>query len=119
MLSGIGGSWTPHAAARVPGHQRGRRAGCDAIGSVLPAGRVWAQAKAATETAAAAATSSPESLVKVLYDTLSPKQRESICFPWDHTDPERGLLRTRVSNNWHITDYSSTTATSTPRTSRP
>jgi hypothetical protein len=79
--------------------------GASAIGSVLPAGRVWAQAKAATETAAAAASSSPESLVTVLYEMLSPKQRESICFPWDHTDTERGLLRTRVSANWDITDY--------------
>ena len=43
--------------------------GASAIGSVLPAGRVWAQAKAASETAAAA-TSSPESLVKVLFETL-------------------------------------------------
>ena len=48
-----------------------------AIGSVLPAGRVWAQAKATAAAAAAAAASSPESLVKVLYDTLSPKQREN------------------------------------------
>ena len=53
----------------------------------------------------AAAASTPESLVKVLYETLSPKQREAICFAWDHQDPERGLLRTRVANNWHITDH--------------
>jgi hypothetical protein len=77
--------------------------GASAIGSVLPAGRVWAQAKAPD--AAAAAVSSPESLVKVLFDTLSAVQRKAICFPWDHTDPERGLLRTRISANWDITDY--------------
>ncbi len=77
--------------------------GASAIGSMLPAGRVWAQAKAAAEPAAT--TSSPESLVKVLYDTLSPKQREAICFAWDYTEKERGLLRTRVANNWDITDY--------------
>ena len=80
--------------------------GATAIGSVLPAGRVWAQVKA-TEVAAgaaAAAKSSPETLVKVLFDTLSPKQRESICFDWDHQDEKRGLLRTRVANNWNITD---------------
>ena len=76
--------------------------GASAIGSMLPAGRVWAQAKAESK---AAATSSPESLVKVLYDMLSPKQRESICFPWDHQDKERGLLRTHISANWDITDY--------------
>src|SRR5687767_13694494 len=57
--------------------------GAGALGGVLPAGRVWAQAKSADATAAAAG-SSPESLVKVLFDALSPKQREAICFPWDH-----------------------------------
>jgi hypothetical protein len=76
--------------------------GAGAIGGILPAGRIWAQTKAAAEPAA---TSSPESLVKVLYDALSPKQREAICFPWNYEDPERGLLRTRVSANWDITDY--------------
>ena len=43
--------------------------------------------------------------MKVLFDTLSPKQRESICFDWDHKDEERGLLRTRVANNWDITEH--------------
>jgi len=77
--------------------------GAGALGGVLPAGRVWAKAK---DTAAAAtATSSPESLVAVLYEMLSPKQRESICFDWDFTEKDRGLLRTRVANNWDITDY--------------
>jgi hypothetical protein len=65
---------------------------------------VWAQVTSA-DAAAVANDSTPESLVKVLSDALSPKQRESICFPWDHVDPERGLLRTRVANNWDITDY--------------
>jgi hypothetical protein len=81
--------------------------GAAAIGGILPAGRVWAQAKSATEVASAAnasAASSPESLVKVLYDTLSPGQREAMCFAWDFQDPKRGLLRTRVANNWDITD---------------
>lgn len=44
-----------------------------------------------------------ESLVKKLYDSLSAKQKEEICFPWDYSD-DRGLLRTHVSNNWNITD---------------
>jgi hypothetical protein len=78
--------------------------GASAIGSVLPAGRLWAQVKETTA-AVASSTSGPESLVKVLYDTLSPNQREAICFAWDHKDEERGLLRTRVSANWDITDY--------------
>ena len=50
------------------------------------------------------AATQPESMVKQLFDMLSPKQRETICFPWDYQDPKRGLLRTRVSNNWDITD---------------
>lgn len=47
----------------------------------------------------------PESLVKKLYDSLTPVQRDEICFEWDHKD-DRGLLRTHVSNNWNITDPS-------------
>jgi len=46
----------------------------------------------------------PEELVKQLYDSLSPEQRKQICFDWDHVDPKRGLLRTRISANWHVTD---------------
>ena len=46
-----------------------------------------------------------ESIVKLLYESFTPKQREEICFAWDHQDPERGLLRTRVSNNWDITGH--------------
>ncbi len=45
----------------------------------------------------------PESLVQKLYESLSEKQREEICFPWEYTD-DRKLLRTHVSNNWQITD---------------
>ena len=51
----------------------------------------------------AAAVDAPETLVKRLFDLLSEKQRADVCFAWDHKDPQRGLLRTRVSNNWHIT----------------
>jgi hypothetical protein len=76
--------------------------GAGAIAAGLPVGRVWAEAKATTDVAA---TSSPESLVKLLYEALSPKQREAICFAWNHQHPELGLLRSRVSANWDITDY--------------
>ena len=48
--------------------------------------------------------SAAETAVKTLYDTLSDKQKKTICFDWDYIDPKRGLLRTRVSNNWHITE---------------
>ena len=43
-----------------------------------------------------------ETLVKKLYDSLTPSQKEEICFDWDHKD-DRGLLRMHVSNNWQIT----------------
>ena len=46
----------------------------------------------------------PESLVGLLYESLSPEQHREVCFAWDHVDAKRGLLRTRVSANWHITD---------------
>ena len=52
---------------------------------------------------APAAKGPPETLVKQLYDSLSEKQRKDVAFDWDHEDPKMGLLRTRVSNNWHIT----------------
>ncbi|MEO0531336.1 MAG: hypothetical protein AAF266_12295 [Planctomycetota bacterium] len=72
-----------------------------AVTSTLPLGKVWAQPAATVSPAVTA-----ESLVKTLYDTLSPGQREAICFAWDHRDPRRGLLRTRVANNWHVTPHS-------------
>jgi hypothetical protein len=45
----------------------------------------------------------PESVVKLLYDSFSQEQREAVCFDWDYVDPSRGLLRTRVAANWRIT----------------
>lgn len=55
------------------------------------------------EKIAGGAKKSAESAVKVLYDSLSEKQKKEVCFQWDHIDPKRGLLRTRVENNWKIT----------------
>jgi Protein of unknown function (DUF3500) len=46
--------------------------------------------------------SPPESYVKKLYESLSDAQKKEMCFGWDYKD-KRGLLRTHVSNNWHIT----------------
>ena len=45
-----------------------------------------------------------ETLVKKLFDSLTDEQKKQICFDWDYVDPERGLLRTRVANNWQITN---------------
>jgi hypothetical protein len=44
----------------------------------------------------------PESLVKTLFESLSDAQKQKMCHEWDYMDPQRGLLRTRVANNWHI-----------------
>lgn len=80
--------------------------GAGAVVAGLPLGRAWAAPNVAgAAVAGAAASSTPESLVKVLFEALTPGQREKICFPWDHQDSDRGLLRTRVSANWDITDY--------------
>ncbi len=77
---------------------------------VLATGAVWSAQPwllGAAEQAASPvpAKSSAESLVKLLYEALTPGQREKMCFAWDHQDSELGLLRTRVANNWDITDH--------------
>jgi hypothetical protein len=46
----------------------------------------------------------PETIVKLLYDSLSEQQKQKVCFDWDFVDNDRGLLRTRVANNWMITE---------------
>lgn len=60
---------------------------------------VWAQAKDA------AASSAPESVVKVLFESLKPEQKQQVCHAWDYMHPKLGLLRTRVANNWHINEH--------------
>jgi hypothetical protein len=60
----------------------------------------------ATPRAVAAPTpkSAAETAVKGLYETLTDAQKKVICFDWDFDSKDgRGLLRTHVSNNWHIT----------------
>src|SRR5262249_4490044 len=61
---------------------------------------LWATPKLA---AAPSSKSVAETAVKALYDTLSDAQKKEICFDWDHKHPDRGLLRTHVSNFWAIT----------------
>ena len=65
------------------------------VATTLP---VWARAKETT------AASPPESIVKILHDSLSAQQKSAVCYDWDHIDSERGLLRTHISANWHIND---------------
>jgi len=61
---------------------------------------VWATP---TAEAAPTKTSAAETAVKGLYETLTDDQKKIICFDWDYKEKDRGLLRTFVSNNWHIT----------------
>ena len=55
------------------------------------------------DAATAARKKTPETLVKILYDLLTPEQKKEVCFEWNYIDPKRGLLRTRLENNWKIT----------------
>jgi hypothetical protein len=49
------------------------------------------------------AGSPPETVSKLLFESLSEPQKKEICFAWDYTEPERGLLRARIANNWNVT----------------
>src|SRR5689334_19970398 len=51
----------------------------------------------------ASTTSTPETVVKTLYESLSDQQKKTICFDWDYISPERKKLRTFIANNWNIT----------------
>ena len=83
----------------------GRRAFLEAAGkTTLAAGAAMCLPTLPAIAKPASAAAQPESMVKQLFETLSPKQRETICFPWNFQDPKRGLLRTRISNNWEITE---------------
>jgi len=66
-------------------------------------GSIPTLASVASEPACATDDKSPESIVKLLYESFTPGQRETVCFGWDHDDEDRGLLRSRVSANWMIT----------------
>lgn len=70
-------------------------AGLVAAGSAAP---LWA-----VPTKKPAEPQEPESLVKLLYESLNEKQKKEMCFDWDYVEKKRGLLRTRLENNWKIT----------------
>ncbi|HEV3258454.1 MAG TPA: DUF3500 domain-containing protein [Gemmataceae bacterium] len=73
--------------------------GTTAAATALP---LWAVPRA---NAAATPKSVAETAVKALYDALTDDQNKQVCFDWDYKDPQRGLLRTHVSNNWQITEH--------------
>lgn len=77
--------------------------GASALATVLPAPTLGAGAAPATRPAAPSARSAAETAVKALYDSFTEVQRRAVCFDWDYQHPNRGLLRTHVSNNWQIT----------------
>ena len=82
----------------------GKAAAMTAVGaSVVGLPATATKTIAATPETATPETATPETDVKRLYDSLTEDQKQAICFDWNHNDPERGLLRTRVSNNWRIT----------------
>ena len=66
-------------------------------------GAFGASGNSLVHAAPAGRKSPPESLVKLLYQSLTGKQRKAMCFAWDHVDKQQGLLRTRIENNWRIT----------------
>ncbi|MDA7979840.1 MAG: DUF3500 domain-containing protein [Pirellulales bacterium] len=79
-----------------------KTAGAAAIATAaVPA---FGQSVASGQTGVSNPEKTPETLVKQLYDSLNERQNKAICFDWDHVDPRRGLLRTRVAANWMITE---------------
>lgn len=70
-----------------------------AVAATAVPSTIWS----ASDAGQPSAKESSETAVKALYATLSEKQKQAICFPWDHQVQGRGLLRTHVSNNWQIT----------------
>lgn len=55
--------------------------------------------------AAAPEKDSSADLVRQLYGSLSDSQQAKVCFDWNHTTEEQGILRTHVSNNWQISPH--------------
>ena len=66
------------------------------VGGVVLASAASRMLPAVAQAAPSKATANPETLVKTLYDSLTPKQKETICMPWDNP------LRSKVGANWAI-----------------
>jgi hypothetical protein len=78
-----------------------RTVGLASVAAATGGLNLWAVPKAH---AAPTPNSGAETAVKALYETLTDQQKKVVCFDWDYQDPKRGLLRTRVANNWQITE---------------
>ncbi|XZE53140.1 DUF3500 domain-containing protein [Planctomycetaceae bacterium SH139] len=72
------------------------------LGTVAASGVVAATAPRLLTAASPETPKTTESLVAELHKNLTDQQRQAICFDWNHRDPQRGLLRTFVANNWNI-----------------
>jgi len=78
-------------------------------GAALAAATIPGALLPATARSAEADKASPESMVKLLYASMNEKQRSTVCFDWDYVKAfksgisKKGLLRTRVENNWQVT----------------
>jgi hypothetical protein len=80
---------------RIPLSRRRLLAGAAACAGTATIGSLRAeQPQAATA----------ETLAGRLHASLTPAQREKVCFPWDYRHPKFGLLRTRVGANWNATE---------------
>ena len=78
-----------------PCTRRGFLAAAAVAASVLP--------RNSNVLAAPTMQSGAEDAAARLFKTLSPEQKRTVAFSWDHQDKDRGLLRTFVSNNWQVT----------------
>ncbi len=63
----------------------------------------WAIPKQTLVADSSSGRGASETAVKAFFESLSEKQKKEVWFNWQHQDPNRGLLRTHVSNNWQIT----------------
>ena len=78
-----------------------KTAGVAAAATVVGSGLIeWAVPKASAATPLVKGEA--ETAAKALFASLTETQRKEVCFDWDYVHPERGLLRTHVSNNWQI-----------------
>lgn len=89
---------TPRLALRP--RAAGTRRDFLAQATAVTGGLIVGTAPSGAVAAEAASPKSAETLAGMLHASLSPEQRQAVCFPWDFVHPKHGLLRTRVANNW-------------------
>jgi hypothetical protein len=94
---------TAHSALPKSAPSRGRGTGLRVGGLLKRLGTTVAALAARGLSPGPWPRRSAETAVKALWDTLSPAQRQEICFDWDHRDAHRGLLRSFVANHWQVT----------------